>query len=241
MAVPALLLHLISHVAREYGGRSLCSAGYPDLLVTAAQLDGIVGAGASQRVPVRPDSKAIADWHGAGAWLPAVYDSGAVFAELGYTLEVIDIVAARGNEIIVDLNRPLPADFTRRYDVVLDTGTCEHCFHIGQAAMNLAQLVTAGGVIVQALPLSSYNHGFYNVNPTWVFDFYPANGFEIVHFQGVTDIVHNPRVFELPTHDRFGGIPDDSILLTVARRTSLKAPVVPTQHKYAVNPKLGNA
>jgi len=241
MAVPALLLDLLCRAAKQQkGGGSACSAGYPDLLVERKQLVQLLGESAAARVPVRADSASIARWHGVSSWLPEIFDAKSLFSELGYTLDVLDVQIVRGDEILVDLNFPLPAAFDRSYDLVLDTGTCEHCFHIGQAALNLASLVREGGLIVQAMPLNSYNHGFYNVNPTWFFDFYAENGFEILYFQGASDVVTNPTLFEPPPFDRFRRAPDNSILLMVAKRTRLSELKVPMQRKYRVTPKLGS-
>jgi hypothetical protein len=239
MAVPPLLLDLLCQAAKQQKGASACSAGYPDLLVDRKQLVQLLGEDAAARIAVRADSASIARWHGVSSWLHEIFDAASVFSELGYTLDVLDVQIVRGDEVLVDLNLPLPAGFRRSYDLVLDTGTCEHCFHIGQAALNLASLVRQGGFIIQAMPLNSYNHGFYNVNPTWFFDFYPDNGFEIVYFHGVSDVVTNPTLFEPPPFDRFRSAPDNAILVMVARRTRLSALKVPMQRKYRVAPKLG--
>jgi hypothetical protein len=152
MALPAVLLQMVCEAARRQGGSAACSAGYPDLLVTPEQLSRLLGTEKAQRVRARPDSDNIIAWHGAGRWLDRTFDSTSVFRELGYSLDVIDLQAARGDEIIVDLNYPLPGDFARTYDLMLDTGTCEHCFHLGQAAMNLASLVKPQGLIFRSCP-----------------------------------------------------------------------------------------
>ena len=121
---------------------------------------------------------------------------------------------------------------------MLDTGTCEHCFHIGQAAINLASIVGPNGIIIQALPLNVYNHGFYNANPTWFFDFYPANGFEIEYFKAVSDIVSNPKFFDVPIHDRFKDVPANSVMIMIAQRKRMMELKVPVQFEYAANPTL---
>ncbi len=46
---------------------------------------------------------------------------------------MVDLVASRGGERILDLNGPLEADLVGGFDVVLDAGTMEHCFNVGQA------------------------------------------------------------------------------------------------------------
>jgi hypothetical protein len=90
------------------------------------------------------------------------------------------------------------------------------------------------------MPLNFFNHGFYNVNPTWFFDFYPLNGFEILHFQGISNAAANPVFFELPQFDRFQNVPENSIAVVVAKRSRAQALKVPMQYKYKMSPKLGN-
>ncbi|MBC7802807.1 MAG: hypothetical protein H7Y16_02935 [Candidatus Parcubacteria bacterium] len=238
MALPAIMLDYVCRAAQELGGGSACSAGYPDLLVTKSQLEALLGPERAARVSTRPDSADILGWHGMRKAFDAVYDARETFAQIGFSLDVVDLTAARGDEILVDLNLPLPADFLRRYDLVLDTGTCEHCFHIGQAAANLAQLVRKGGYIIQALPLNSFNHGFYNVNPTWFHDFYPANGFNIHLLVGISSIVLDPKFTELPPYAGFGQLPEKTVAVVVAQRMEDSPLVVPVQRKYVQNPNL---
>jgi hypothetical protein len=235
------MLDYVCRAAQELGGGSACSAGYPDLLVKKEHLVALLGAKRAARVSTRADSSEILAWHGMGNAFDGVFDARDTFRELGFSLDVVDLVAARGDEIIVDLNLPLPAGFDRRYDLVVDTGTCEHCFHIGQAALNLAALVRKGGYIVQAMPLSSFNHGFYNVNPTWFHDFYPANGFEIHLLVGISNIVLAPKFLELPPYANFSSVPDRKVAVVVAQRTMDVEAVVPVQRKYVDNPGLKGA
>ena len=240
MALPALMLDYVLRAAEDLGGGRLCSAGYPDLLVHRPQLESLFGPERAGRIPIREDSAEILRWHGVASVFEGVFEARSAFGEAGLEMDVLDVVASRGGEIIVDLNHPLPPDFGRRYDIVLDTGTCEHCFNIGTAAMNLAGLVRAQGYLVQALPLNSFNHGFYNVNPTWFHDFYAGNGFRIELLVGVTNIVQDPQFFELPAHARFGAVPENSVAVMVARRVDERPLGIPVQHKYRFNPTLRN-
>lgn len=59
-----------------------------------------------------------------------------------------------------------------QYQLVIDTGTLEHCFNVGQAFMNVAVSVSIGGVILQAAPLNRFNHGFWSFSPTADHDFF---------------------------------------------------------------------
>jgi hypothetical protein len=233
------MLQMVVQTAREQLGGKACAAGYPDLLVRPEQLRRLMGDEAAARIGRRDDSAAILDWHKLTDWTDQVFDTRQVFQELGYSLDVVDIQAARGGELIVDLNQPLPDSLVARFDLVVDTGTCEHCFNIAQAAINLASMLCAQGIIIQALPLNSFNHGFYNVNPTWFHDFYSSNGFRIRSLSAFTDIVRNPKRFEPPPFARFRDPPFNSIMVVVAQREVVKPMVYPTQRKYVVSPTLG--
>ena len=115
--------------------RALCLS-YPDLLVSSKFLEKEISDDIINRLPVRPDSKDIWSWHGLRECQEPIFETEAFFDELNISLEIIDIVAARGNERIVDLNEPLPDDLRATFDIVIDTGTCEHCFNVGQAFKN---------------------------------------------------------------------------------------------------------
>lgn len=238
MGLPAVMLELVVQVAREQRGGRACAAGYPDLLVRPEQLRRLIGEERAARVGTRDDSAAILAWHALADWTDIVFDTRQVFEQLGYSLDVVDIQAARGGEILVDLNRPLAEALVGKFDLVVDTGTCEHCFNIAQAAVNLASMLRERGVIVQALPLNSFNHGFYNVNPTWFHDFYPSNGFRIRSLSAFTDIVRNPRRIETPAFRRFHEVPRNSVMVVVAQRDLVKDITYPIQRKYVVNPAL---
>lgn len=200
--------------AAKVKGRAL-SAGYPDLLIHFPE------------APVRPDSDEIARHHNAKH---PIADSHAVFRELGLELDVIDRAVIRGCEKVVDLNENedtaswdgdvvrYPLSFIRGpYDLVIDPGTSEHCFNIAQALVNLANAVKVGGVISQALPTTMVNHGYWNVNPVALVDFYEFNGFEIEDL-----VIRAPREVFKPARNeramRMKGVPEESVTIITARR-----------------------
>ena len=53
-------------------------------------------------------------------------------------------------------------------------------FNIGEAIKNIAVATKKGGLVWHGSPLLFFNHGFYNLNPTFFVDFYSQNGFEIL-------------------------------------------------------------
>lgn len=103
-------------------------------------------------------------------------------ATLGFSHCVrIDVSDYEASEEIFDLNADeTPLHLVGRFDVVLDTGTLEHVFHVPNALKHLYRLVKPGGRIIHNTPASNHlDHGFWMFSPTLFQDYYAANGFEI--------------------------------------------------------------
>jgi SAM-dependent methyltransferase len=104
----------------------------------------------------------------------------ALFRMLGYdSAESLDYFAAEAPTHVHDLNRPIPASLQRRFDLVYDGGTTEHCFSVAECLSNVVRLLRNGGRVIHHLPLNNWvDHGFYQFSPGLFFDFYEANGFD---------------------------------------------------------------
>jgi hypothetical protein len=224
---------MLDAITKLKGSGKALSAGYPDVLVPTKFVKQITG----KDIPARPDSQEIINWH--RLTIEDIPCSISLFKELGYSLEVIDIHASRGVEKVVDLNQPV--DYWQGlYDLVIDPGTIEHCFNVAQAAMNLASMVKVGGYIIHSLPMSTFNHGFYNINPTWVHSFYGQNGFKVEKALAYTKAIkgQGASIFEPPAHQRFVDCPNDVTMLVVAKRITNQKLAYPTQQKYLDTPEL---
>ena len=223
--------------AHGCSSRRVLSFGYPDILASPAALEFLLGKEAVGKLAYREDSPSIRRWHGIQEGYP-IADAASLFEAMGFKLEVMDLVEARGGEIIQDLNVPVPEALHGEYAAVLDGGTLEHCFNIGQAAFNAAELTARGGFVLHGNPVNMFNHGFYNLSPVWYHDFYAANGFDLE----VAVLVHGkldaPMVMDAPRERRFVGLPDNTVQIVVARRKECRALKWPTQGKYVANPTL---
>ena len=240
MALTLMSLDVLRQLLPRGGGGKIMSLGYPDILANETSIGQLFGSDILENLKIHPDSEKIIRWHGAQKVTDKIVEAHSFFAALGYELEVVDIAAARGDEIIVDLNEPCPEQLHQKYRLVIDGGTCEHCFNIAQAMKNLAMMVEEGGHVMQGNPLNYPNHGFYNLSPTFYYDFYLNNGFEILFFRVVNDPVHNPKLFKVPAYDRsgFDGIPEKSSNFVIAKRLQVQDIVWPIQTKYKKNPNL---
>lgn len=216
MALTRTSLELL---ADRLPGKNVLSLGYPDVVVSAADIERLLG------VTIKRFTK-FASGHGRDFPLPETIE---LFESIGARLECVDIHASRGVERVVDLNQPCELG---KYDVVIDAGTIEHCFNIAQAMMNAANAVNTGGCIFHSPPMSMINHGFYNLSPTFFHDFYTQNGWTIELLAGVQQ---DDRLFKLPSTGRFTAPPETS-LRCIAVRTSDGELRFPTQTKYLRSP-----
>lgn len=77
-----------------------------------------------------------------------------------------------------DLNQPLPEEYRGKYNLLLDPGTMEHVFDQKACMQTIVDALAVGGVVVNFVPIYSYNGGYYSINPNVLHDFYSVNGFE---------------------------------------------------------------
>ncbi|HEY6021417.1 MAG TPA: hypothetical protein VIY48_16375 [Candidatus Paceibacterota bacterium] len=150
-------------------GFSTISFGHPDILASPDDLLPILGV----RLPI--DNQGIG--HRSGMKSDAVGNARLVFGALGSQMTIVEIRKTYNVDAIVDLNFPIDLG---RYDLVIDPGTSEHCFNVGQALVNMAKCVKVGGWIYHRVPLCHWNHGFWNFSPCAFNDFYLANGFDVI-------------------------------------------------------------
>jgi SAM-dependent methyltransferase len=109
-------------------------------------------------------------------------DDQALFRMMGFaTVESLDYSDFEGATHVVDLNSDgLSSDLIGQFDVVLDSGTIEHVFHVPNALKNALSLAKEGGRVIFLSPSSNHvDHGFYMFSPTLFMDYLLANGLHI--------------------------------------------------------------
>ncbi len=201
--------------------KRVLSLGYPDLVMSPAVFTELTGKVVEGR------NAAGASWHGKSE----IPETAAAFTALGTEhFRAVDVAASRGMEDIADLNYPQDLG---KWDLVIDPGTIEHCFNIGQALMNAAEAVAVDGIILHTPPLTMLNHGFYNCNPTLFHDFYGQNGWDILHLLISDGTVIGPA----PRIERFETRPELS-LYVLCRRLNSDTCRIPKQSKYLLAPSL---
>jgi len=203
-------------VAPHIRGKVL-TFGYPDILMTAAEASAVIG---------KPLVKGTT--YGAAHKRDiTLADTQEVFEACGAQLTCLDLFRTRDAEQVVDLNYPVNFGL---HDLVIDAGTIEHCANIGQALMNAASAVAVGGYVFHGPPLTMLNHGFYNVSPTLLVDFYEQNGWQMEHLSGHSAQPPYSPVDVTP-HTRFTA-PNGVAMYFLAKRISAAPLSWPVQWKY---------
>jgi hypothetical protein len=105
---------------------------------------------------------------------------GDLFRDLGYgSYAELDINDRA--EIVWDMNVPVPASYHNRFDLIYDGGTLEHIFNPFQGVTNVLLMTKVGGKIVHSQGCGDQiNHGYWTFNPSFLVDFYQANGCEVL-------------------------------------------------------------
>ncbi len=240
MAINVLVLSVLQQIRPHLAaGAKICCLGYPDVMVSTEQAQQHLGAETAARLRYRADSDAILNWHRLKPYLDRVIDAQSLFDAMGLELTVVDLVASRGGERILDLNGPLDADLVGGFDIVLDAGTMEHCFNVGQAVRNILDMAKVGGFIIHQNPMTMINHGFFNFSPTFYHDFYGQNGHQLVApICGVATngIEVDSRKLD---HIKRASVPDSmTMIVAVARKQHARPATWPMQSKYLINPTL---
>lgn len=98
------------------------------------------------------------------------------------TYDCLDVNENHG-AILYNLNERHNTIIVRKYDLVTNNGTGEHCFNQDAIFFNAHQFCKVGAIMLHILPFINWiNHGFYSFHPTLFVDLARANKYEIVLF-----------------------------------------------------------
>ncbi|MSU78404.1 MAG: class I SAM-dependent methyltransferase [Gemmataceae bacterium] len=173
---------------------------------------------------------------------------------LGFSAIVsLDASGFENADHIFDLNNPeLPESLVGKFDVVFDGGTMEHIFHLPNVLNNIFRMLAAGGrVIHHAVSCNHIDHGFYMFSPTFFWDYYSANEFDI---NSIKLIRHTPDVqtdpWELTDYTpdclntvSFGGLDDGmyAIHCVASKTPATTGHRIPQQGFYSKSWQLSNS
>lgn len=111
-----------------------------------------------------------------------VLDDKELFGLLGFDgIETVDQSDYEGAEHIVDMNQPLSStNLNDKFDVMLNNGSLEHIFNVPNCLNNMTKMLKVGGHVIHWVPLNNWvDHGFYQISPALLIDYYLDNNFAV--------------------------------------------------------------
>lgn len=171
----------------------LMSVGYPDLISSNSFLPEKQKTRFETFVDNNPLSM---KWHGLDPNTHTSYSLEKICFSNSLSFRYLDINSGSGGDrkgfIKLDLNCDMPPDLYSSCDILIDSGTAEHCFNIGKVIENYYHLLRPNGILIQYIPFLSPNHGFWSANPTVVYDLASCNPIKILkcELQAYADYSH---------------------------------------------------
>lgn len=122
--------------------------------------------------------------------------------------EYVDIDANDSAAVKADLTAPMDKALYGRWRCAYNGGTLEHIFDVAAAFKNVHLLLAEGGVVIHALPVSWFGHGFYNFTPRLFQYLAEANGYTCIAegWHGI-EAREKPRTIADRIGKFFGGTP----------------------------------
>lgn len=144
-----------------------------------------------------------------------------------------------GTEQALKLDLNTPIDLERQFQLVLNLGTAEHVFNVGQVFKTIHDHTAPGGVMVHGLPFSGWvDHGFFNFNPTFYWDLAAANGYTMM--AAIYTELKPLKLVQLQQREsihemaRQGLLGNNSLIYVVLRKPDLNSDFrIPFQGYYA--------
>jgi hypothetical protein len=166
------------------------------------------------------------------------FDIVKIYYELFFAPSEMQAIDFHGSETAQKLDLNGPITLNRRFDVVINNGTAEHIFNIGQVFRTMHDYTVPGGMMLHEGPFVGWiDHGFYTLQPTLFFDLAERNRYEICGmyvgkpgFETILQIRTRDDVHELAKANR---IPDNSLLFVYFRKDTQDSPFeIPMQGYY---------
>lgn len=132
----------------------------------------------------------------------------------------------------LDLNGEV--NLGQRFDVVINHGTAEHIFNIGQVFKTIHDHCDSDGWMIHDSPFTGWiEHGFYCLQPTLFYDLAHANCYEIAKVAIHESKSRYIRVVESRDDIRAECVPNNSMLFVAYRKRFDTEFRVPWQGYYA--------
>ncbi len=166
------------------------------------------------------------------------WDLAKIFYQVFLDYEKITAIDLHGTPaaLRIDLNQPV--ELGEQFDFVINNGTGEHVFNIGQFFRSVHEFTRPGGLMMHVMPFRGWlEHGFYSFNPTFFWDLAAANDYAVL-ILAYTEL-QPPKVIQLKRREkivelaRSGALGANANLCAVMRRNPVDSEFrIPMQGVY---------
>ena len=220
------LHNVMTTVLHDAPNKKVLCLGYPDMLVSEQTMLELYSSQFVSTIPEDPLPDEVRHWHNYPSNL-FVYDPLFILNHHVFEVTIFDALIHRGIETVVDLNEPFLENYKEQFDLIIDTGTLEHCFNAGTAFKNICQSVKKDGVFMTIAPMTKLAHGYYNFCPELYQDGFGFNGFKALYIEYL-----DPTLVPLSNRKFKVGAPNGSVMFYICQRDSVVDFRWPIQKKY---------
>lgn len=155
-------------------------------------------------------------------------------------IRAVDHSDFEGADIILDLNRPLPAEMVGAAEFVFGGSVLDNIFDPATYIRNIARLLAPGGRLFDQNIASFEFHPYLIASPAWYFDYFVSNGFEdckvyflqggfVQHLYGLDVDPEDPIISDLGNADN--GSPF-GVLIIAEKGAASAWERIPSQDQY---------
>ncbi len=167
----------------------------------------------------------------------AIFDLVKVVYEMFFAPVEMQAVDFGGSDTALRLDLNYPLELSRRFEIVINHGTAEHIFNIGQVFKSIHDYTVPSGLMIHESPFTGWiDHGFYNLQPTLFFDVAERNQYVVcgmfateIKTASIRQIKTRDDVYQMAQEKLFL---DNSMLLTVMKKMTDLPFQIPIQGYY---------
>lgn len=110
-----------------------------------------------------------------------LFEIAKIFWEVFWQPSSMTAIDFHGTESALKLDLNYPVELQKRFHVVINLCTSEHIFNIAQVMKTVHDYTLPNGLMIHEVPFTGwYDHGFYNIQPTFFWDLAAFNGYAVV-------------------------------------------------------------
>jgi SAM-dependent methyltransferase len=197
MAISSLMVHWLEHLANNHDvlkNADILEFGPQELTTSRVVCNSVAKRLIGENDAIKVISKIFDNERVTNEFvsceLPFQKDFYSIFGAKSYaSLDLFNKLA----DYDYDLNYFIP--IFKKFDVITNFGTAEHCFEVGKVFKSAYRILKPGGVMLSVLPaFGDIDHGFFNIHPIFYRTLANQSGFELIDLQYIDDIAYRSKI-----------------------------------------------